>query len=164
MKTGEAGEVLKLICEAVEGIREYSNGRLSPEVADKAFSLTVSQAGIFRKVRVLEENSGCGVSLKTLAEALNISPAAASEAVDILVGKKVLCRKRSSHDRRSVEIAVSEAAKVFLERRRLENESVVEKGMADFSAGEREEFLSLLRKFAESLVRAGVISRSRISG
>ena len=162
MGNGESGEILALLGEAVEGIREYSAGRMSPEVTDRAFSLTVSQARLFRKVLLLEESGGRGVSLKTLAEALNISPAAASEAVEILVGKKVLCRKRSRQDRRSVEIAVSEESKKFLELRRLGNEGVVAEGMAEFTPEERKAFLALLRKFTGALARAGVISRGKI--
>ena len=153
----KASAVRQLMFKTVEGIREAVTAKLSPEEAKQTFSLTVSQARVFTRVRTLEENSGKAISLKTLARDLGISPAAASEAVEVLVNKGALCRKRSEKDRRAVEIAVSEMAREVTHKRQKECDVFVAAGLEGFSAEEKSSFVELLNKFYNGLVGKKVI-------
>ena len=65
-----------------------------------------------RQVRVAEEvffrGGTTGMRLKDLAQRLNISPSAASQAVDSLVSIGVLNRRASESDRREVVLTVTD--------------------------------------------------------
>lgn len=65
-------------------------------------NLTFNQLRMIKIVHVLNRDAPEGITLKTLAEALSITPAAASEMVDALVRKDVLRRDHNPLDRRAV--------------------------------------------------------------
>ena len=55
-----------------------------------------------------------GISLKTLAETMGVTAAAASVMVDLLVSKNLLARSRSEDDRRAVLVRLTpEASRLF---------------------------------------------------
>ena len=74
------------------------------------FSLTGSQQRLLREVALLTTPDSPGISLKSLAEDLNLSSSAVSVMVEMLVQKKILERRASEVDRRQVLIRLSDAA------------------------------------------------------
>lgn len=68
------------------------------------YQVTVSQLKMVRTVYELTCAAGTGVALKSVAQKLGTTAAAASEMVDVLVRKKVLERKQDPDDRRQVRI------------------------------------------------------------
>ena len=74
------------------------------------FSLTGSQQRLLREVALLTSPDSPGISLKSLAEDLNLSSSAVSVMVEMLVQKKILERKASEVDRRQVLIRLSDVA------------------------------------------------------
>ena len=77
--------------------------------ATTQFDITVEQFHILRHVR-----RGSG-SVSELATAKNISRPAISQAVDILVHKGLLTRIQSTHDRRYVELALTDEGNRLLD-------------------------------------------------
>ena len=97
---------------AIERFRDRllsSNERRFEFEAD-IFSLTGSQQRLLREVALLTTPDAPGISLKSLAEDLNLSSSAVSVMVEMLVQKKILERKASDVDRRQVLIRLSDAA------------------------------------------------------
>ena len=90
----------KLICS---NIRRF-------EFGVDIFSLTMSQQRLLREVALLTEPGSPGISLKSLADDLNLSSSAVSVMVEIMVQRKVLERQSSEVDRRQVLIRLSDAA------------------------------------------------------
>lgn len=68
------------------------------------YQVTVSQLKMVRTVYDLTSLSGTGVALKSVAQNLGTTAAAASEMVDMLVRKKILERTQDPEDRRQVRI------------------------------------------------------------
>ena len=68
------------------------------------YQVTVSQLKMVRTVYELTCAAGSGVALKSVAQKLGTTAAAASEMVDVLVRKKILERKQDPDDRRQVRI------------------------------------------------------------
>jgi DNA-binding MarR family transcriptional regulator len=71
--------------------------------------LTFNQLRMIKYVCILTRENPGGITLKVLAESLQITPAAASEMVDALVHKNMLQRDHNQQDRRAVSIRLSEA-------------------------------------------------------
>jgi DNA-binding MarR family transcriptional regulator len=77
--------------------------------ATTQFDITVEQFHVLRHVR-----RGSG-SISELAIAKNISRPAISQAVDLLVNKGLLTRVQSTHDRRYVELALTDEGNRLLD-------------------------------------------------
>ncbi len=73
-------------------------------------SLTMSQQRLLRELALQTGPESEGISLKHLADELNLSSSAVSVMVEMLVQKKVLERRSSEVDRRQVLIRLSDAA------------------------------------------------------
>ncbi len=78
--------------------------------------MTFRQMKAFRAVVHLTEDSPDGISLKEISEKLGISPASASEMIDVLVQKEVLVRTKDQYDRRAIRIKVSDKMKEELKK------------------------------------------------
>lgn len=115
------------------------------------FKLTLNQLRMVKNVHGLVGESGSGVKLKALAEALDITPAAASEMVETLVSKGVLTRASSSLDRRSVSIQLGDKLKKSFRKREEFFDNLAEEYIASLGADDREKFISLLSGFVERL-------------
>ena len=76
-------------------------------------SLTMSQQRLLRELALQTGPESEGISLKQLADELNLSSSAVSVMVEMLVQKKVLERRSSEVDRRQVLIRLSDAAWAF---------------------------------------------------
>lgn len=70
--------------------------------------LTFNQLRMIKSVFTLTRDNPEGITLKVLAETLQITPAAASEMVDALVRKNMLQREHNQQDRRAIAIKLSE--------------------------------------------------------
>ena len=116
------------------------------------FSLTFNQLRMIKIVHQLTREAPGGITLKTLAESLSITPAAASEMVDALVRKEVLCRDHNPQDRRAVAIRLSDRCR----ERVAEGERNFDRQMRAFlntlSAQARSEFLKTVSAMREFIV------------
>ncbi len=88
----------------------------TPEEIKSFHDMPLSQIHMVKKVRKLTSDVPEGISLKLLAQELDISAAAASELVNILVNKGLLSREPSPLDRRAVCIKLSESAENKFDR------------------------------------------------
>ena len=100
-----------------------------------------------KNVHGLVGQTGSGVKLKALAESLDITPAAASEMVETLVGKGVLTRVSSELDRRSVSIQLGDKLKKRFRNREESFDRLAAAYIAELPADDREKFIELLDGF-----------------
>ena len=112
-------------------------------------NLTISQARMVRLVISLCEDEPQGISLKTIASGLNISAAAASEMVDILVKKGIFVRETSAEDRRAVCIRLSEDTTRRVREAQSFFSDRTKALTAELSETEREELFRLLSRIYE---------------
>lgn len=152
MKNAEATQLWRQLFCITDRMREAGTGHIGEEVA----SLTFNQLRMIKHVYLLTRDCPDGVTLKVLAEALEITPAAASEMVDSLVRKNVLCREHNPNDRRAVAITLAEGCR----KRFRESEKKFDEMTMDFlntlSAESREEFTSVVHRFFEQMNRLEV--------
>ena len=111
------------------------------------FKLTLNQLRMVKNVHGLVGQTGSGVKLKALAESLEITPAAASEMVETLVGKGVLTRVSSELDRRSVSIQLGDKLKKRFRNREESFDRLAAAYISELPADDREKFLELLDGF-----------------
>lgn len=110
-------------------------------------NMTFNQLRMIKIVYQLNRDFPDGVTLKMLAESLSITPAAASEMVDALVRKNMLCREHNVQDRRAVAITLAPASlKKFQECERTFNR-LTTGFLGGLSEEERASFLNSLEKF-----------------
>src|SRR5438093_6267907 len=98
--------------------------------ATRNFDITVEQFHILRHVR-----RGTG-SISELATAKNISRPAISQAVEVLVKKRLLTRVQSTQDRRFVELALTDAGNNLLDTVFQETRAWMKERMCKLSADE----------------------------
>jgi DNA-binding MarR family transcriptional regulator len=95
---------------ALDRFRERMIGCVHKRFDVDIFSLTLSQQRLLRELALQTMPGSTGISLKALADELNLSSSAVSVMVEMLVQKKVLERRSSEVDRRQVLIRLSDAA------------------------------------------------------
>jgi len=78
-------------------------------LAAEQFDISVEQFHILRNIR-----RGRG-SVSELAEAKNISRPAISQAVDVLVNKGLIARTTNAHDRRQIQLALTDSGDALLD-------------------------------------------------
>ena len=101
---------MRLLFGALDRFRERAVGGVRKRFDVDIFSLTLSQQRLLRELALQTTPRSPGVSLKALADELNLSSSAVSVMVEMLVQKKVLDRRSSEVDRRQVLIRLSDAA------------------------------------------------------
>ena len=74
----------------------------TPEELAKWGDVTIRQIKIMKTVWTLQNENPRGITLKRLAQDLNLSSATMSESVDTLVRKNMLQRQQNPDDRREV--------------------------------------------------------------
>ena len=111
------------------------------------YQVTVSQLKMVRTVYELTCAAGTGVALKSVAQKLGTTAAAASEMVDVLVRKKILERKQDSEDRRQVRIQL--VSELFEHFKRIEENftDITAEFTATLSPEEQAMFKSCSEKF-----------------
>ena len=96
----------KALFTLVDNMRDRAGER---EEFSNSWKITVQQLRLLRTVeRLTRTKSPDGVMLKTLAEALNVTPAAVSGMVETMVKRDYLQRTQAEDDRRSVRIKLSD--------------------------------------------------------
>lgn len=143
--------VFKRLLDAAGALRD-DRGQESEE--RQLFKLTLNQLRMVKNVHGLVGQSGSGVKLKALAESLDITPAAASEMVETLVGKGVLTRVSSSLDRRSVSIQLGDKLQKRFRGREEAFDRLALEYLAALPEEEKEKFISVLEGFVQHLEQA----------
>ena len=154
----DSARIFKRLLDAA-GILRDDQGQESEE--RQLFKLTLNQLRMVKNVHGLVAQSGSGVKLKALAESLDITPAAASEMVETLVGKGVLTRASSALDRRSVSIKLGDKLQKRFRSREESFDRLAEEYLATVSDGDREKFLSILCGFVSHLEQAAASRQQR---
>ena len=96
----------KALFTLVDSMRDRAGEQ---EEFSNSWKITVQQLRLLRTVeRLTRIKSPEGVMLKTLAEALNVTPAAVSGMVETMVKRGYLQRTQAEDDRRSVRIRLSD--------------------------------------------------------
>ena len=101
---------MRFLFGALDRFRERAVGCARQRFDVDIFSLTLSQQRLLRELALQTTPRSPGVSLKALADELNLSSSAVSVMVEMLVQKKVLERRSSEVDRRQVLIRLSDAS------------------------------------------------------
>jgi len=113
--------------------------------------LTYNQLRMIRHVYVLTLKKPNGIPLKTLAESLNITPAAASEMVMFLIKKDVLESEKNPEDMRSILIRISHSIAEIIK----DGEKMFRRKTADFLATippeEREILIKRINEFSDCI-------------
>ena len=109
------------------------------------FSLTMSQQRLLRELSLKTTPESEGVSLKSLAEELNLSSSAVSVMVEMLVQKNVLERRASENDRRQVLIRLSDRSWNAI----CTYDNACQEIFSSFSESERELLVKIAGRFAE---------------
>ena len=143
MAENEFSGLLKRFLSAAETLREAQGKNDERQL----FKLTLNQLRMVKNVHGLVGESGSGVKLKSLAEALDITPAAASEMVETLVGKGVLTRVSSSLDRRSVSIQLGDKLQKRFKNREESFDRISSEYIATLSVEDKDKFLEILKGF-----------------
>lgn len=104
MRNNQAVAIRKNIFSIVHKLRNMCHHDLPGELR----KLTVNQIRVLDRVYVLTRTRPEGISLKTLADSLQITNAATSEMVETLVHKTVITRVNNPNDRRAISIRLSE--------------------------------------------------------
>jgi len=109
--------IWRLTEEVLELLRTRATGEVQKQKKPDVLwvdDVTRAQGNTVIAIRQLCETSPEGVTLKRLAEAIEVTPAAASVMVELLVKKKMLKRTRSKSDRRSILIRLApETSQLF---------------------------------------------------
>ena len=136
------------------GLFRLVTSRTSPRGHDdkKLGRLTVHQARIFGHIF---SNPDIDVSIKRLAHDLDVTPAAASQAVDRLVSEGLLDRHPDPTDRRAVVITISEKGRKVLAEVKAESNALLADIYRETSLTPEEAatFGNVLSRIHESLVR-----------
>ena len=151
MVENDSALIFKRLLEAA-GVLRDDRGQENEE--RQLFKLTLNQLRMVKNVHGLVGQSGSGVKLKALAESLDITPAAASEMVETLVGKGVLTRASSALDRRSVSIKLGDKLQKRFRSREESFDRLAEEYLATVSDEDRETFLAVLNGFVSHLEQA----------
>lgn len=115
-------------------------------------TLTFNQLRMIKNVHALNHGHSEGVSLKDLAKSLGITPAAASEMVDVLVHKNVLSRELNPDDRRAIAIRLADGCRQRFEEMEHNFDSLTEEFLATLPADHREVFVNALARFREFML------------
>ena len=104
-------EVMLQLCDVLEKLRQNSLKTYEESEADLLMSLTARQQKALVAVSHLTQNHEEGISLKILAERINMTLPATSVLVESMVRNGVLVREASVNDRRAVCIKLSPIGK-----------------------------------------------------
>ena len=90
-------------------------------------------------------------SMSDLAEALGVPLSTATHTVDRLVTKRLVERRRSSQDRRVVDVELSEQGRKMRQTMAAARLAMAHGWLSPLSPGERQIFLELMAKITESM-------------
>lgn len=105
--TGEPVRLWQKIFLLSDELRNLCNDVHSPKQVKVFFEMTLSQVNLIKKIKVLTVAEPSGIGLKALAQELEVSAAAVSEQINVLVKKGLVVREPCQTDRRAVRIKLS---------------------------------------------------------
>ncbi|MDD3703117.1 MAG: MarR family transcriptional regulator [Victivallaceae bacterium] len=108
--------------------------------------LTFSQSRVFRTIMHMTDKEPGGLTLKSIAQRLNVSAAAASGMIDLLVQKGIVERSQNQVDRRAVSIRLTDQMYSEIEQIGQFLSLKMNKLMTDFSEDEKKLFEDLLER------------------
>ena len=136
------------------GLFRLVASRTSPRGHDdkKLGRMTVHQARIFGHIF---SNPDIDIRIKRLAHDLDVTPAAASQAVDRLVSEGLLDRRPDPTDRRAVVITISEKGRKVLAEVKAESNALLADiyREIDLTTEEADTFGNVLSRIHEALAR-----------
>ena len=147
MKLDEATRCWRQLFALTDQLRDQGADGYTQQLVN----LTFNQLRMIKIVHVLNRDAPEGITLKTLAEALSITPAAASEMVDALVRKDVLRRDHNPLDRRAVAISLSDSSWKGFNSGERKLDEMSRTFLDSLSKEDRENFFRLLGEFARQL-------------
>lgn len=136
-----------LLTYITDRLKERSARQQNRKCLELLSSLTGRQHAVMQKVCLLTMTDPAGISLKQLAEALNLSAGTVSEAVETLVCKQMLERTVCPRDRRAVQIRLAPTGAMIVQTGislLSEQTSAFLKTLSDAEAGQ---FVDTLTKF-----------------
>ena len=107
-------------------------------IAVEKFGITVDQFHILRNIR-----KGHG-SVSELAEAKGISRPAISQAVDLLVGKRLITRRQNAEDRRFVQLELTDEGSELLSAIFRENRIWMEQKLSSLTPDQMTQIIAAL--------------------
>ncbi|MDO4628857.1 MAG: hypothetical protein Q4C70_06705 [Planctomycetia bacterium] len=114
-------------------------------------SLTYRQQKVMVAVVLLTENTPVGVSLKKLAERMNMTVPATSVLVESMVQNKIFHRITSQTDRRAVCIKLSDLGMSIMNAFRAKMDEHIQELYTGITPEEKEVFSKVVNQFHEKL-------------
>ena len=136
------------LCEFVDELRHYSK----PDSLSKEFDISIRQAQAISLVWKLTEQKNEGITLKELAEIMELAPATVSELVESLVRKDLLKRIQNPNDRRAVLITLTDKAIHLLDESIRKIDATSGQLLAELALEEKEAFLATLGKISAKML------------
>lgn len=127
----------------------------APAALDKWSDITIRQVNIMKTVWTLQNENPSGVTLKRLAQDLNLSSATMSETVDTLVRKDILQRQQNPNDRREVLITLSKLSEEVFNSTIKQMDTLSAKLLSELSEQEKEFLVDTISKISDKLKMTG---------
>ncbi|WHX98725.1 MarR family transcriptional regulator [Neobacillus sp. DY30] len=121
----------------------------------KAFGLTTSQWAVLKRLQI-EEACGSTYQSRTaveIAAALDFDKPTISGILSRLFDKRMIKKEQHPSDRRVVILSLTEEARKIIPTIEKVSDTVIEQSLINFTTGERETFLTLLRKLDRTLCK-----------
>ena len=127
----------------------------TPEELAKWGDVTIRQIKIMKTVWTLQNENPRGITLKRLAQDLNLSSATMSESVDTLVRKNMLQRQQNPDDRREVLITLSAYSESLFKEAVCKMDALSAQILADLTEQEKVFFIETMSKIFDKLKTTG---------
>ena len=127
----------------------------TPEELAKWGDVTIRQIKIMKTVWTLQNENPRGITLKRLAQDLNLSSATMSESVDTLVRKNMLQRQQNPDDRREVLITLSAHSESLFKEAVCKMDALSAQILADLTEQEKTFFIETMSKIFDKLKTTG---------
>ena len=100
--------LFRKLLEILDDIRRDSIKAINAPVQKKMYGLTVRQGSAISQLKLMQEEAPEGVSLKSLAQRMQMTIPATSLLVEVMVSKGFMERNPNPNDRRAVCIKLTE--------------------------------------------------------
>ena len=127
----------------------------TPAELAKWGDVTIRQIKIMKTVWTLQNENPNGITLKRLAQDLNLSSATMSESVETLVRKNMLQRQQNPQDRREVLITLSQYSESLFNEAVRQMDALSARILADLTEQEKVFFIETMSKIFDKLKTTG---------
>ncbi|MBR2426215.1 MAG: MarR family transcriptional regulator [Lentisphaeria bacterium] len=132
-------------------MREYT----TPAALERWNDITIRQINIMKTVWTLQKENPHGVTLKRLAQDLNLSSATMSETVDFLVRKEILQRQQNPNDRREVLITLTKSSEEIFNSAIRQMDALSARLLGELNEAEKVFLVSTISKISDKLKMTG---------